>query len=123
MRILGEGVYRSGYKVRHCDLVIKFPTDAEGVKHSAQEIKRLRRLKQCGTLDRFLPEVFYYDKKSGVIVMRYYPEFVDFEDEADAMGSMIGALIQRLTRVKCSDIHTDNVRQNKDDAIIIDLGL
>jgi tRNA A-37 threonylcarbamoyl transferase component Bud32 len=133
LRLLGVGLYREGFKVRDCDLVIKFPRQmalksgkkslTEGKKHSAQEIRRLRRLRQVGTLNTFLPEVFYYDKKSGVIAMKYYSKFSDFEEQADAMGGIIESLIFRLTRVRCGDIHTDNVRQDKDHAIIIDLGL
>lgn len=133
LRLLGSGLYRDGYKVRDCDLVFKFPRTielksgkkslAEGRKHSAAEIRRLRRLRQVGALDPFLPEIFYYDKKSGVIGMRYYPTFIDFEDQADAMGNVIGKLIHSLMRVTCGDIHTENVRRNKETAVIIDLGL
>lgn len=128
MRLLGTGAFRDGYKVRNCDLVIKFPQTLkagpeEGRQHSAQEIRRLRRLRKSGTLGEFLPEVFYYDKKSGVIAMRYYREFDDFEDQADAMGKMIQKLIYRIARVRCTDIHTDNVRRGRQwNAILIDLG-
>lgn len=128
MRLLGTGMFRSGYKVRHTDVVIKFPVDAdaEGIQHSTQEMRRLRRLKSAGTLNPFLPEVFYYNKKSGVIAMRYYPEFEGYEEQADAMGKMIGKLIYRIARVQCNDIHTENVRKGRWDglknAVIIDLG-
>ena len=134
MRLLDEGMYRRVFKVKNCDLVIKFPTvvkcldsntvsKASGIEHSTAEIKRLRRLLKAGIPRRFLPEVFYFDKKSGVIVMRHYTEFDDFESQADAMGEMIGRLIQKLTRVRCDDIHTENVRQQGEHAVIIDLGM
>jgi hypothetical protein len=133
MRLLGTGMFRSGYKVRHTDLVIKFPiregkddNGSEGIQHSTQEMRRLRRLKKAGTLNQFLPEVLYYDKKSGVIMMRYYPEFDGYEEQADAMGKMVGKLIYRIARVRCTDIHTENVRKGRWDglknAVIIDLG-
>ncbi len=133
LRLLGSGLYRDGYKVKDCDLVLKFPRKialksgkkslAEGRKHSAAEIRRLRRLRQVTCLDKFLPEIFYYDKKSGVIGMKYYPTFTDFEDQADAMGTVIESLIFGVSRIRCTDIHTENVRQNKERAVIIDLGL
>lgn len=132
MRLLGMGLFRSGYKIRNCDLVIKFPgkddvKPSDGGKenraHSAQEIRRINRLMKTGALNRFLPEIFYHDTKTGVIVMRYYPPFKDFEELADALGRMVGDLIFRITRVKCTDVHTENVRRGPNDrAILIDLG-
>jgi hypothetical protein len=114
-----------GFKVVNCDLVIKMPiaTGNGGREHSASEMRRLRRLKRVGMLDKFLPEVFYYNKTSGVIAMRYYPPYESFEDQADALGTLAGDLIHRLTRVRCNDIHTDNVREGPRNAVIIDLGL
>jgi hypothetical protein len=132
MRLLGAGLFRSGYKIRNCDLVIKFPGKddvkpsvggKENRDHSLQEVRRLKRLMKDGTLNRFLPEIFYHDKKTGVVVMRYYPPFKDFEELADALGRMIGHLIFRVTRVRCTDVHTENVRRGQyDRAILIDLG-
>jgi len=124
MRLLGKGLFRSGYKIKGCDLVIKFPgSKSEDRQHSRAEIRRLRRLRKAGTLGEFLPEVFYYDSKSGVIVMRYYREFDNFEKQADAMGRMIQKLIYRIARVYCSDIHTENVRRREQkDCVLIDLG-
>jgi len=72
-----------------------------------------------------LPEVFYYDQTHGIIVMRKYPKYDSFEDQADAMGQMIQRLIYAVTRVKCQDIHTENVRKrrmNHEGAVLIDLG-
>ncbi len=86
-------------------------------------MRRLSRLKKLGVLDRFLPEVLYFDRETGVIAMRYYPAFEDFEAQADALGHLAGVLIRRLTRVSCSDLHTENVRQGLKNAVIIDLGL
>ena len=128
MRLLGKGLFRSGYKVRGCDIVIKFPlrtsnkTELENVQHARQEIARLKRLRKVAELVPYLPEVFYYDPKSGVTAMRHYPMFRDFEEQADAMGRMIQKLIFRIARVRCTDIHTENVRRQNQDAILIDLG-
>jgi hypothetical protein len=72
-----------------------------------------------------LPEVFYYDKARGIIVMRKYPKYDSFEDQADAMGQMIQRLIFAVVRIRCQDIHTENVRKrrmNHDQSVLIDLG-
>ena len=72
-----------------------------------------------------LPEVFYHDKKSGVIVMRKYPKYDNYKSQADAMGEMIQRLVYKLTKVSCSDIHSENVRKrrfNKEQSVLVDLG-
>lgn len=127
LKLLGCGAYREAFKVVNCDVVVKFPiskSTSQGVKHSQQEMRRIRRLRESNTLAPFLPEVLYYDKATGVIAMRYYPEFEDFEKEADAMGKMIQKMIYRISGVKCTDVHTENVRRGRGrlDAILIDLG-
>jgi hypothetical protein len=131
LRFLGKGLFREGFKVVNSDVVVKFPLEfsmndddpTEGRIHSKQEIRRLKRLKKEGTLKRYLPEIFYYNTKTGVIAMRYYEEFDNFEEQADAMGQMMGTLIPRVTRVRCDDIHTENIRRGPNDrAILIDLG-
>jgi len=127
LRLLGSGAFREGFKVVNADVVIKFPiskSTSQGVKHSAQEVRRIRRLRESSTLAPFLPEVLYYDRASGVIAMRYYSEFEDFEKQADAMGKMIGKMIYRISGVKCTDVHTENVRRGRGrlDCVLIDLG-
>ncbi len=69
-----------------------------------------------------LPEVFYYDKTKGIVVMRKYPKYWSFENQANAMGRMIQRLVYAVTRVKCQDIHTGNVRRGRAQSILIDLG-
>ena len=80
-------------------------------------------LKRFGTAPT--PAHFYYDKTHGIIVMRKYPKYDSFEDQADAMGQMIQRLIFAVTKVRCQDIHTENVRKrrmNHDQSTLIDLG-
>jgi hypothetical protein len=123
LRFLGKGLFREGFKVVNSDVVVKFPIGYEGSAHSRQEMRRLRRLKKEGTLRRYIPEIFYYRAETGVIAMRYYEMFVDFEEQANAIGGMLGTLIPRVTRVNCDDIHTGNIRRGPNGrAILIDLG-
>lgn len=128
LRLQGAGAFREAFRFVNCDLIVKFPrskTTSEGIKHTQEEIERLRQLQKHAKLRRYLPEIFYYDRGSGVIVMRYYPEFEDYEKTADAMGEMIGKLIQAVTGVPCTDIHTENVRKGpggRKEVILIDLG-
>lgn len=129
LRRLGEGVFREAFKIANCDLIIKFPL-TEGqigddcVRHTRTEVKRLRRLMRHGVMRKFLPKIHYFDSRNGVVVMQYYPAFRDMEDQVDAMGKMLGSVIFKATRIRCTDIHSDNVHRGKGekDAVIIDLG-
>lgn len=130
LRRLGAGLFRAGYKIRGCDLVVKFPLnladktiDREGIEHTAAEMRRIRRLAQSEAIRPYLPEVMYFDKKNGIIVMKYYSKFENYEKMADAMGSMAQRLIRRISHVNCSDIHTGNVRKGaRYVPVIIDFG-
>jgi hypothetical protein len=129
LRLLGCGVFREAFKVGNCDLIIKFPlqddeSEIEDCKrHTRTEVARLRRLARHGVMRRFLPKIHYFDSKNGVIVMQYYPSFRDREEQVDALGKMAQALIFKSTKIRCTDIHSENVhRKGKKDAVIIDLG-
>ena len=129
LRWIGTGAFRECCEVLNCDLVVKFPLPRKkgvsGKRHTATEMARLKRLRKHRVMLPHLPEVFYYDKTHGIIVMRKYPKYDSFEDQADAMGQMIQRLIYAVTRVKCQDIHTENVRKrrmNHEGAVLIDLG-
>jgi hypothetical protein len=126
VRRLGAGLFRAGYKIRGCDLVVKFPLIAgntEAIEHTAAEMRRIRRLSQSAAIRPYLPTVHYFDKKNGIIVMQYYPKFEDDEHLADALGSMAQRLIRRISHVNCSDIHTGNVRKGSQyTPVIIDFG-
>lgn len=126
LRWIGSGVFRECCEIQNCDLVVKFPLrKGSGKKHTANEMARLGRLRKHRVMLPHLPEVVYYDASTGVIVMRKYPKYASFEDQVDAMGKMIQRLIFSLTRIKCDDIHSENVRKrrmNHDQSVLIDLG-
>ena len=97
----------------------------DGIEHSDTEVDRIKRLARWPVMRPHLPEVFYHDKQSGILVMRKYPKYATFETQVDAMGQMIQRLVYKLTKVRCSDIHSDNVRKrrfNNEQSVLIDLG-
>lgn len=127
LRLLGVGAYREAFRIKNSDVVVKFPrtkTESEGKKHGRQEMARIKRLSESTCLREFLPEVVYYDHDTGVIAMRYYGTFRGFEEQADAMGTMIQKLVTRISGVRCTDVHTENVRRGRGrkDCVLIDLG-
>lgn len=129
LRWISSGMFRECCEILNCDLVVKFPLARKkyrsGKRHSATEMARLDRLKKHRVMLPHLPEVFYYDSRKGIVVMRKYPKYETFEDQADAMGQMIQRLIFVVTKIRCGDIHTENVRKkrfNHDQSVLIDLG-
>ena len=129
LKWLGTGAFRECCEIVNCDLVVKFPLPRKkvmaGRRHTATEMARLTRLRTHRVMLPHLPEVFYYDKKHGIVVMRKYPKYDSSEDQGDAMGQMIQRLIYAVARIRCTDIHTENVRKrraNHDQSVLIDLG-
>ena len=128
VRYLNTGLFRAVCKIINCDLVVKFPRQVDlslGRSHSAAELQRVKRLKSSRVLQPALPEIPYFDKVSGILVMRYYPRYTSHEEQADAMGAFIQRLIFAHTRIRTSDLHSENVhkrRVNNDGAVLIDLG-
>lgn len=123
LRFIGEGVYRRTYRIVASDLVVKIPIqDAGGIQHSKDEIVRLRKLKRYRVMRAYLPVIQWWDKKSGVVVMTYYPKFHDHEEQVDSMGKMVSRLIRAATGIYAGDIHSENVHKRDKTSVIIDLG-
>lgn len=75
-----DGAYRDVYSVSRLPLVVKIPRNvayqAECIHHSQQEINTIKRIKRghkkYSRLQQFMPELFYGNTKTGIIVMRKY---------------------------------------------------
>ena len=113
-RLVGSGVFREVVRVKGCDLVVKFPLDDGGYRdgrmHTTVELRKLKKLAEYPWMRRYLPKVHYHDPKSGVLVMRYYPRFKNYEDQIEGLGNLIRVLLRRITGVNISDIHCENIR-------------
>lgn len=127
---IGTGAFREVLQVKDCPLVVKFPL-AEGledddlpdfrssVRHSALEMKKLERLTKFKWMRRFLPKVYYYDRKHGIIVMQFYEDFDYDSFYGCASAEFVRTLIRRSTGVMISDYGPDNVRRGKDDQLVL----
>lgn len=127
---LGAGLFREVFRISGCDLVVKFPlrlkdgSSDEGIGHSVSEIKRIERLKCVPELKMHMPKVFYFNRKTGVIVMQYYPD-INAEDAVDYLGKIVRKLVSRICGVTMGDIHDGNVklkRKGWEQLVFIDLG-
>ncbi|PWT76422.1 MAG: hypothetical protein C5B59_06770 [Bacteroidetes bacterium] len=132
-RKIGSGIFREVIKVKGLPLVVKFPIAESkngrvsyraGKMHSTVEVKKIARLRKFRKLRGHLPTVYYHDRKSGVLVMQYYPAFVNDADTLRALGKMVTKAISHGTGIEVSDIHEENVRMGKTSkhAVLIDLG-
>jgi hypothetical protein len=119
-----QGIFRKVYKVRNCDLVVKFPKAASGKAHSKDEVTRIKKLQKFGVMRGHLPTIHYWDATNSVLVVDYCPKFTTHEKEADAMGTFIQKLIKSATGIGISDVHSENIHKHmtRDNAVIIDAG-
>ena len=136
--LLGSGAFRVSFKVADLPLVVKFPLcDGllsknpdyhEGKWHTTTEVKRIERLSKFPFMRKYLPKIYYHDRKSGVLVMHWYDEFNDDFIRYCSLGNMAADLMYRLTGVKTIDIHGGNTRTSnrledeKGRTILIDIG-
>jgi hypothetical protein len=126
LRYIDEGVFRQVYKISGCPLVVKFPLNdgsvVDGVQHSISEVNRIKRLSKIKELLPHLPKIHYFDRKNGVLVMRYYKS-LEGSRAIEQLGRVIRKLVSRVARVAMSDIHADNIRQGIQGGVVFsDLG-
>jgi hypothetical protein len=136
----GAGVFREAVRARDLSLCVKFPLcDGkmpasgnddyhEGKWHTTTEVKRIERLRKFPFMRKYLPKIYYHDRKSGVLVMRWYEAFDNDFNAYCSLGNMAADLMYRLTGVKTIDIHGGNTRTSnpnrgeKGRTILIDMG-
>jgi len=116
-RHVEAGAFREVMKARDLPLVLKFPLwngSVDGYRygkcHSTTEVKRIKRLNKFPFMRKYLPKIYYHDRKSGMLMMRWYDNFEDSEDAYFSLGKMAAEMIYRLTGIKLIDIHDDNTR-------------
>lgn len=127
LKPLGVGTFRAVYKIRGTSLVVKIPRDGDGIKHSKAEhdtIKEILNRKKYRKLKQYMPEIHYYNEKTGVIVMPYYrnPKF----PYNKLISNILTALFEYIHEYAKShgvDLHSHNIGMNyHGDPVLLDLG-
>lgn len=92
LKYLGNGAFRDVYKVKDIPLVIKFPLcecskgytectgDCGGPDHSRLEYgvyQKIMENRKYRAIRGFMPKVYYFDDKTGIIAVHYYKEMAD----------------------------------------------
>lgn len=76
---LAEGVFRRSFRLDGYPIVAKFPK-GDGkreidIEHTNDEIKLINKILKDTKLEilrSHVPEIYYHDKKNGVVLMKYY---------------------------------------------------
>jgi hypothetical protein len=117
MKYLDSGVFRDCYRIKDSRLVIKFPNeDSDAISHSRVEVRRIKKLAEHKVLAKYMPEVYYHNSKTGVVVMEYCSKGFNTKDNfGDSIGAglslfLLGDLIRKLTGVRMDDVHDGNLR-------------
>lgn len=131
---LDSGAYRAVVKIKNSSVVVKFPISESGVNHARAEyntVQKVLKNKRLEPLRKFMPEIYYFDKTSGVIVMEYYKPV-----KPNKYGLMISDLLRHIVRLvhpyakkgHSTDVACSNIGLGKDDwgnyerPVILDLG-
>lgn len=129
---LANGAFRETAKVKGLPLVVKFPlsddddTDsyAWAKRHTTSEARKVEILSTFKELRPYLPKIYYHNRETGIMVMRYYPKFENSKKQFEALGWLVRKLVKKLTKVEMADIHDGNFHKGrgKRGGILIDLG-
>lgn len=127
LKHLGSGAFRDVHRIVGVPLVVKFPVGHDGVEHSTLEVRKIKHFKKFYAMRDHMPKVFYFNKKTGILVMQLYenkpyPKISLAEARSEAIHSLISNLVWSLTKRELSDIHYENIRVAGDELTFIDLG-
>lgn len=126
LRFLSEGAFRQVYEIKGLPLVVKFPHDSSDdcIEHSVFEYKHINRIlkfKKYKLLKKYMPKVYYFDKKSGIIVFRKY-KYVYTKKLKDSTRIVeLSDLVNKIMGYEC-DVNGGNVGIEKNTLKILDLG-
>jgi hypothetical protein len=127
---IGKGLFRDVYAID--DLVVKIPrksnleTDhTSNLYHAREEIRqiiRIRKMKKYRLLRPFLPEIHYFDQKSGILLMPFYVK--PTKKEAEVAAEILSRLAREVGHHSGGDIHDQNVMYDFENEtyVIVDLG-
>ena len=105
---LGEGVFRVVYKAHKLPLVVKFSLWGDDKCHTHSEMRRIKALSKYPKMRKYLPKVYYYDARGGIVVMKYYPPMNKNSKDAP-LERLAQSLVKDLTGMLLGDIHAGNV--------------
>jgi hypothetical protein len=123
---LGEGEFRLVYRIHGTNLVLKFPKAPAYIEHSRVEAQRcydIMHQKKWYLLRRYVPKVYHYEPRTGVILMKYYDVVTEEMGNSRKVWRDI-LWIQALVGTVCvANGLNDNVRSAEELDWVSDIGV
>lgn len=130
LQCVGEGRFRTAFRIVGTPWIIKVPASTDrdieiedSIAHSVQEYdayRRIMRYDRYKPLRSHMPEILYFDRKTGLIVMREYKRLgAVYSKRHSAVRRKIG----RVMRRSAQDLHRSNFGMDSRGHVkLIDLG-
>jgi hypothetical protein len=129
---VGQGAFRTAYRIRGTNLLIKFPLmynyggpkelwhDKDGKNHTRMEVKKIRALLEFPIMRRHIPPVYYFNSRDGVMVTKYYSKS---KWVSSATNNLVSDMVKEYCGVTLGDLTPDNLRtEPMGNLIFLDLG-
>ena len=142
LKFIGDGAFRKVYRIVGTEFVVKFPScrsndiDKEHSRIEYQRCYDIMHQERWYLLRRYTPKVYYYNPKTGVLLMHYYePVAKDTQEDTPYVTPSVNRdveWIQRLVELVCreddfgwwGDISPKNLGVDKNGGYrFIDMGL
>lgn len=123
---IGEGVYRKVYKIKGTKLVVKIPNKGKSsITHAISEYEAVYYTKKdnkCEAIHNLLPEVYYFNNDTGIMLMRYYYPIRSNKYMISSLVKQLVEAVHPYAKKKSTDIHSDNIGRAGYHPVILDLG-
>lgn len=131
LSLLGSGWRRETYRIKGTELVVKFPMQfvelpseaAVCIRHARAEMRiitNILRRKSLRHLRRFVPKVFYFDHKTGVMVVERL--FTKPKPSADVQAIIYRMVQDTFNSHRALDIDCNIGRDSRGNYKVIDFG-
>src|ERR1700675_4153727 len=119
--VIKQGTARTAYRIGE-GLCVKFEFNPEGQsKHEIICIRLVNRKPEFKDLRKHVPTLYYGNKKTGTLLMKYYPNELPYSPLARAQRDKLSENFR--TRLNIIDLHDVNFRMDENgNLVVIDLG-
>ena len=131
LEYVSRGSFRVAYRIDHLPLIVKVATEnkedesfwGECIDHHLNEMDAIRRVKQYkkyASIRKYLPKLYYYDNKNGIILMPEYPQPI-----TKNIPDCIEQAAKEISKVYNKEFDTwkNFTQDNKGRAILLDWGI
>ena len=98
-RVIGQGAYRTVVKLVGLPLVVKFPLTDEKCdkRHSEYEFRAANKIcrykRKYKILAKYAPQLYYFNKETGVLVGHYYRPLKGTKKEKNLIANLVSDVV------------------------------